>query len=230
MNESALFHDLPNVRRAGVLNDVGFGSAAAVPGVVKSISDDEDEILLGIMRLHNGGRPFAVDATYSVGGLYRRNVPSPLRRFDIAPQSSDVEQADARSLPLEPESVDSVVFDPPFMFNPHGTALTHNAANRRYTMFSDFAELESVYTGALAEFKRVLRPKGIVAFKCQDYTDSKTTMTHCHVWQWATGLGFYAKDLFVRYRMHGPAYNPHLKQKHARKFHSYWWVFERARS
>lgn len=198
--------------------------------VVKSVSSDEDEILLGIMRLHNMGLPFGVDATYSIGGLYRRNVPQPEQRFDIDPQSASVQKADACALPLDAGSVGSVLFDPPFMFNPHGSALTHNAANRRYTMFPKWADLERTYKGALAEFMRVLRPKGIVAFKCQDYTDSKTTMTHCHVWQWATELGFYAKDLFIRYRTHGPAYNPHLKQKHARKFHSYWWVFEKGKT
>lgn len=197
--------------------------------VVKSISSDEDEILLGIMRLHNGGNPFCADVTYSVGGLYRKNVPAPKLRFDIAPASPGVIQADVCALPLEQASVNSIVFDPPFMFNPHGTALTKNAAAGRYTMFPKWGDLERTYKGGLAEFKRVLKPKGIVAFKCQDYTDSKTTLTHCHVWQWATDLGFYAKDLLIRYRLNGPAYNVNLRQKHSRKFHSYWFVFEAPR-
>jgi len=108
------------------------------------------------------------------------------------------------------------------MFNPHGTAMTHNKANGRYTMFKTWADLEETYKGALTEFKRILRKKGIVAFKCQDYTDSKTTMTHCLVYQWAVDAGFYAKDLLIRYRDHGPAYNVNLRQKH-----SYWFVFQK---
>lgn len=197
--------------------------------VVKSIASDEDEILLGIMRLHNGGNPFCADVTYSVGGLYRNNVPAPTLKFDIAPVAAGVTQADVCALPLGRASVSSIIFDPPFMFNPHGTALTKNAAAGRYTMFPKWEDLERTYKGGLTEFKRVLRPKGIVAFKCQDYTDSKTTLTHCHVWKWATDLGFYAKDLLIRYRLHGPAYNINLRQKHARKFHSYWFVFEAPR-
>lgn len=196
--------------------------------VVKSISSDEDEILLGIMRLHNGGKPFDADVTYSIGGFYRSgNVPQPIRKFDIAPHSREVSNADACDLPLADASLGSIVFDPPFMFNPHGTALTHNKANGRYTMFPKWDDLERTYKGALAEFMRVLKPKGIIAFKCQDYTDSKTTMTHCLVYQWAVEVGFYAKDLLIRYRNHGPAYNVNLKQKHARKFHSYWFVFQK---
>ena len=195
--------------------------------VVKSICDDEDTILLGIMRLHNGDKPFDVDATYSIGGIYRGLVPAPKIKFDIDPQIAGVQKADVCSLPLGDGSVGSIVFDPPFMFNPHGTALTHNKANGRYTMFPKWDDLERTYKGALKEFSRVLRRKGIVAFKCQDYTDSKTVMTHCLVWQWATEQGFYAKDLFIRYRHNGSAYNVNLRQKHARKFHSYWFVLQK---
>ena len=198
--------------------------------VVKSISTDEDAILDGIMRLHNSGDPFDADVTYSVGGLYRGSVPAPKLKFDIEPQSPDVTQADVCALPLADASLGSIVFDPPFMFNPHGTALTHNKANGRYTMFPKWDDLERTYKGALDEFRRVLRSRGIVAFKCQDYTDSKTTMTHCLVYQWAVERGFYAKDLLIQFRNHGPAYNVNLKQKHSRKFHSYWWVFQRERT
>lgn len=118
--------------------------------IIKSISDNEDEILLGIMRLHNRGMPFDVDPTYSRGSFYKAAVPQPRRRFDIAPASDDVEQATVEALPLADRSVSSVIFDPPF--------------------------------------------------------------------------------LFIRYRNNGPAYNPKLCQKHARKFHSYWFVFEKQRA
>ncbi len=196
--------------------------------IIKSISDKEDDILLGIMKLHNREEPFDADVCYNVGGFYRSGaVPKPALKFDIAPLSEDVRQSDAQSLPLEAGAIGSLIFDPPFMFNPHGQARAKNRANARYTMFDTWADLERTYKGALTEFGRVLRRKGIVAFKCQDYTDSKTTMTHCLVYQWATERGFYVKDLFIRYRNHGPAYNPALKQKHARKFHSYWWVLEK---
>lgn len=195
--------------------------------VVKSINDNEDEILLGIMQLHNNGNPFCADVTHNVGGFYRSGiVPRPAIRFDIAPTLDDVFFADVARMPLGDGSLQSLIFDPPFMFNPHGKAKS-NRANVRYSMFDTWVDLERTYKEALREFRRVLKPKGIVAFKCQDYTDSKTTMTHCLVYQWAIEAGFYAKDLFIRYRNHGPAYNPALKQKHARKFHSYWWVLQR---
>ena len=199
--------------------------------VFKSIGDDEATILLAIMEMHNKSKPFHLDPTFSCGSFYKTGkVPVPELRYDINVADPRVAFADVRNLPLADRSVGSIIFDPPFMFNPHGTALQKNAAARRFSMFSTFADLQSVYTGALVEFSRILKPRGIVAFKCQDYTDSKTTMLHCLVFNWATDLGFYAKDIFIRYRNNGPAYNPNLTQRHARKFHSYWWVFQLGRA
>jgi hypothetical protein len=85
----------------------------------KSISSTDEEIMLGVMQLHNDDRPFDVDASYSVGGFYRsRRVPVPALCFDINPQVKGVRRADvSKHLPLENASVKSIVFDPPFMCN-----------------------------------------------------------------------------------------------------------------
>jgi len=159
--------------------------------VIRSISKNESEIINGILSLHNGGFPFDLDVCYSRGSFYKSGVvPQPVRRFDIDPQDFYTDKACVTNLPIKPASVDSIVFDPPFMFNPHGTARAKNAAGKRFTMFDTWADLERTYKLALNEFYRVLRYEGIVAFKCQDMTDSKTTLTHCYVWQWATARGF----------------------------------------
>jgi hypothetical protein len=44
--------------------------------------------------------------------------------------------------------------------------------NNRFTQFASFEELQAMYTGALDEFARILKPKGLLVFKCQDYTDN----------------------------------------------------------
>ena len=63
-------------------------------------------------------------------------------------------------------------------------------------------------------------------FKCQDYTDNKTTMTHCMVWDWANQFGFYAKDLAILVKPNKIT-NPNLIQRHLRKIHTYFFVFKK---
>lgn len=191
--------------------------------VIKSVYDSQDDILNAIISLHcpNG---FDLDPTYSTGIFYR-NIPQPRMKYDISPQVAGVEKGDSRNLPIPDSSVSSIVFDPPFCFGIHGKTL-NNISAKRFTMFRNFDELSDMYRSSLAEFKRILRPGGILVFKCQDYTDNKTTMTHCLVWKWAERCGYYAKDLFILVAPGGRIYNPKLRQRHARKFHSYVWVFE----
>ena len=61
-------------------------------------------------------------------------------------------------------------------------------------------------------------------FKCQDYTDSVATMTHCHVFNWAIEIGFYPKDLAILHISNGKIANHNTTQRHLRKHHSYFWV------
>ena len=42
----------------------------AYDGVVKSIGYNQHEILYNIMQLHNDGKPFDCDPTYSIGNFY----------------------------------------------------------------------------------------------------------------------------------------------------------------
>jgi hypothetical protein len=205
-------------------------------GVVKSVCGSDAEALVGILALHNAGQPFELDVTYSKGGFYRDGkVPQPLRKFDLHPELPDVEQADCRHLPFKNGTVSSIICDLPFMFGLHGTNRPDNKTprgysdpatlNGRFSQFASFYELREVYQGGLDEFARILKPKGLLAFKCCDFTDRRTTMTHCEVWRWATERGFYAKDLIIRTVSAGRAWNPKLVQRHSRKFHSYFWVF-----
>lgn len=75
-----------------------------------------------------------------------------------------------------------MILDPPFMFRTmNKSKLGANIA--RYTVLKDFNELETLYKGIIKEAHRVLKNKGLLIFKCQDYTNSKTTMTHCLTYQ-----------------------------------------------
>ena len=186
---------------------------------LSSVCVSDDEALANIMTLHNAGQAFDLDPCYSLGMFYRGDIPKPKYRFDISPpvetRADGVIKADSTRLPLPSNSLKSIVCDLPFMFGTHGQT-ANNLMTKRFTMFDSYDDLKKVYRGSLQEFHRVL-DRGL-AFKCQDYTDGKTTMTHCLVYQWALEQGFYAKDIFVLIAQGGRIFNSKLNQRHARNF------------
>lgn len=196
--------------------------------VIKSVQSSDQDILESISELYLDGNWFDLDPCYSVGKFYD-GIRQPGIKMDKMPSFNDViENNILKGLPLENNSIKSIVFDHPFMFGKHGKT-DENIMTKRFTMFDTWDDLKEMYQTALSEFYRVLGKGGIVAFKCQDYTDSKTTLTHCYVWQWAMECGFYVKDIFIHHFQGGRIWNSNLKQRHSRKYHSYWMVLEKTR-
>ncbi len=199
---------------------------------VKSISYNQHQILKWILQLHCEG-DIELDPTYSTGGFYKQGVREPKYKFDISPAKPDVIAAAAEALPLKDNSIKTMIFDPPFLAT-KGKSLdipsdgVQNKTVRRFGWYASEKELFAFYKEALTEFKRILEPKGVLIFKCQDKVSSgKQYMSHNFIINCAEELGFYTKDLFVllsKVRMI-PKWQT-LNQQHARKFHSYFLVFE----
>lgn len=199
--------------------------------VIKSIGFNEGEILRNIQELHCP-HGFELDPCYSIGSFYERfGIKQPKMKFDINPQAKGVSQADACNLPVQSESVKSIMFDPPFLAScgPSHEGEANEGSNIIVSRFSAFRTMEDLwewYSKCLVEFYRVLVPKGVLVFKNQDTISSaKQYFSHVHIINEAQKVGFYAKDLFlllVKNRIIG---GNHQIQYHARKFHSYYWVF-----
>jgi len=189
-----------------------------------SVFYDEQELLSAIIKIHC---PIGIqlDPMYNKGMFYKKSIiDKPRFMFDIEPQIDGVIKADATNLPLEDSSVKTMILDPPFLFGIHGKT-EENVCSKRYTIIKDFSELKKLYKGIIKEAYRVLKPNGILIFKCQDYTDSKTIMTHCLVFNWAFEQNFYAKDLCLLVKPN-KIFNPNTTQRHFRKVHSYFWIFK----
>ena len=163
---------------------------------------------------------------YNKGMFYKKGiVDKPKYMFDINPQVYGVEKGDATALSIDNSSINVMILDPPFLFGIHGKT-EENVCSKRYTIIPSFDDLKRLYIGIIKESSRVLKKGGILIFKCQDYTDSKTTMTHCFVYQWALENGFYAKDLCLLVKSN-KIFNPNTTQRHFRKVHSYFWIFQK---
>ena len=67
----------------------------------------------------------------------------------------------------------------------------------------------------------MLCPGGVLVFKCQDKVSSGK--------QWAIARGFEVLDLFILLARSRLVANWQRNQKHARKFHSYFWVFRKGK-
>ena len=199
--------------------------------VIKSISFSQEEILTWVLRLHVPKGRFDVDAPFSTGGFYRTGaVPLPERRFDLQPRSPEVEQADCRRLPLTGGSLSSLILDLPFLAasGPSLQSAEGNRINRRFGVYPSEAALRGLYKEALGEAFRVLHPGGVLVFKCQDKASGgKQHMAHCQVYNDAVQRGFEPLDLFVLLARSRLIADWQRNQKHARKFHCYFWVFRK---
>jgi DNA methylase len=189
----------------------------------KSVFTDEQELLKAIIDIHLDTDTFDCDPMFFKGNFYKQ-ISKPRFIYDINPQLPYCEKGDARQLPLESNSLNSIILDPPFMFGGHGKQ-DEFYSSRTHGIMS-WEQLSELYRGILAEAYRLCAKKGILIFKCQDYTDSKTTMTHTLVYNWATELGFYAKDLAILVKPNKVT-NPNTTQRHLRKIHTYFWVFRK---
>jgi hypothetical protein len=190
--------------------------------ILPTVYTNEQNLLESIISLHSPSG-IELDPMYFKGNFYKR-IKTPDIILDINSQIPKCIKSDARFLPINSNSIKSIILDPPFMFGIHGKTTSYYSS-RTHGILHNFNELELLYKSIMAEAKRVLINKGILFFKCQDYTDNTTIMIHCYVWKWALELGFYPKDLAILHLPKNKIANPYLKQRHLRKVHSYFWVF-----
>ena len=198
--------------------------------LVRSISYSQDRILRDITRLYltrsEKGRPrrFDLDPTFGYGGFYNM-IQKPKLCFDLSPApniDTEIIQADVRNLPLRDKSIYSIIFDPPFLAG----GGRHGIMTSRYGTMQSIEDVWELYWKALVEFKRVLKQFGVVVVKCQDFIYGRNQyFTHTVIMNYAVKLGFYPKDLFILLSKNRPTSWNMKTQNHARKFHSYFWIF-----
>lgn len=217
--------------------------------IIKSVSFDQHSILKDIMDMHNNGEPFESDFTYSIGAFYgsfkrvkangveeEYTIPRPKYTFDVCPQDDETVKIDPwGDIPLEDNSVSSIVVDLPFVICPReckSVKEDKEGSNMTYKRFSSYypvSECMASYAHWLEEAYRVLKDDGIVVWKTQaSVTGSKQMMTPEWSWLYATSLGFDTLDQFfliAKARLNSGKIN---NQQHARKFSSTFYVFKKS--
>ncbi len=195
--------------------------------IVTTVVTSDQEAIKNIQRLNLRGAQFDLDPTYSKG-VFWKGLQGPRLKFDLYPQVSGVEQADACKLPLDDWSVDSIMFDPPFIAKNTTTRTPNGKIEMRFGGYDTVDLLWEFYWDALIEFRRLLRPQGFLVFKCQDVVSGgKQHWSHCEVWGMARDIGYTAKDLYIKVNRNILISPNMAHQQHARRTHSYFWVFQR---
>ena len=212
--------------------------------VIKSISYNQKEILSNIIRLHNGGKPFQVDMTYSSGKFYSKDksdefyVPTPTIKLDVAPQEDDVIKIEPKGkLPFEDGMIQSIVIDLPFVILPQKaksfvepSGKTNNVMARRFSSYYPAVELFESYYHWISEAYRVLEENGICAFKCQNtVSGGKNYSTEEYSFMCANSVGFHVLDKFILLARARLISGKVKNQIHARKFSSTFYVWRKSR-
>lgn len=209
--------------------------------IIKSINDDQTALLRDIITLHCHGKIDA-DVTYGAGALWRQ-MREPQLKFDIAPREPrfrptlrfdiktgrpGVIPADCRNLPLKDKSLKSIMFDPPFIAGKTNSRDSSFMEKKGYGLHRNHESMLQFFEDAMREAYRVLMPRGVLIFKCQDYVHAHVNhWAHVEIFNSARAIGFAAKDLFIFCAKMRPIRENMKKQRHARKFHTYFWVFRK---
>lgn len=212
------------------------GGISTTNVVMSASINGNADIFPQILTLHVPDGSRIADVTYG-NGVFWRNVD--LSKYEFFP--SDIATGvDCRNLPYQDDSFDVVVLDPPYMEGLLRNNQDHKAGNGSFSAFRDYysngneksdgpkwhAAVTDLYFKAGAEGYRVLKSNGVMIVKCQDEVSAnRQWLTHVEIINHYEKMGFYTKDLFVVVRTNKAGISRLIKQKHARKNHSYFLVF-----
>lgn len=205
--------------------------------MVKSVHTSNFEAIKNIMELYEIEQ-FDLDCTYSKGNFWK-DLPSPKHKSDLYPVNETVLEASSEDLSFEDNSMKSIMYDPPFVIVGSGMGHRNNKEGssiiaKRFEGYGTYEELKLNYYNTLKELYRILDKGGFLVMKCQDtVSGGKNYFSHVMVMNMAYKLGFYPRDMFIltsNVRVNAFNGTKWTKQHHARKYHSYFWVFEKVKS
>jgi len=192
-------------------------------GIISSISYDQIEIINNIISLYCKAG-IQLDPMFSKGNFYKE-IRRPEFIFDLEPSAPGVIKADCRDLPVESNTINSIMFDPPFIGGKIGAGKP-GIIKERFGIYKNIPLLWTMYISAMNEFYRILKDDGVLIFKCQDTVeDHKQYLSSHKIIKEAINIGYYPKDVFIllaKTRLVSPSQRV---QQHCRKFHSYFLVF-----
>lgn len=194
-----------------------------------------EDVFPQVISLYVAPGSTVADVTYGRGVFWKR-VPEGTYRLLATDLKNGV---DCRNLPYGDAAIDCVVFDPPYMHTPGGTAHVNHQNYESYYRNNSAGNgsgkkyheaVLDLYFKAADEAYRVLRNEGIYIVKCGDEVcANQQRLTHVELINELTQKGFMIEDLFVLLRNNRPGVSRLIRQVHARKNHSYFLVLRKSK-
>lgn len=197
--------------------------------VLSAMQGNNEELFPHILNLYVERGSVVADITFGKGVFWNG-----VERDKYVLLATDLSSGtDCRSLPYSDASIDCIVFDPPYMHTPGGSA---HVGHQNFELYyrNNLAKHNKKYHEAVLELYqetgveawRVLKTGGFFIVKCQDEVcANQQRLTHVEIINHYASLGFITEDLFVLMRRNKPGVSSMIKQAHARKNHSYFLVF-----
>ena len=192
-----------------------------------NIRGNNSDLFKEMTKLYLKEGQYIADITYGKGVFWRQIDLSKYKFFPSDILMVKKAPYDFRFLPYKKESFDIVVFDPPYCHNPGQLLTNKNYKNIETTKGLYHADIIDLYREGMLEAKRILKPHGSLWVKCKDEIESSTQQwAHTEIYELATKIGMYGKDLFILCQLSNPVVQ-FKNQQHARKNHSYLWIFKK---
>ena len=194
-----------------------------------------EDVFPHVLSLYVRPGSIVADVTYGKGVFWKK-VPKGVYRLLATDLTTGV---DCRALPYQSGTIHCVIFDPPYMHTPGGTAHVNHQNYESYYRNNVAASSDGkkyheavldLYFKAASAAYRVLRREGIYIVKCGDEVcANQQRLTHVELITELTQNGFVVEDLFVLLRNNRPGVSRVIRQVHARKNHSYFIVFRKSK-
>lgn len=193
--------------------------------IIKSVSDNQDEILNNILRLYIQKETFDIDLTASTCVFYKK-IPMPKLLFDKYPKQDCITPLTEAYL-LKSDTYHSIVIDLPFIVKDEKSASTSMIAQR----FNYFPSIESLYTTNIEMMElafHLLGRGGYLIMKTMDFCyGNKQYWISYFIQNKAIEIGFKLVDTFILISKNKILTTRGEKQHYARKFHSYFYIFKK---
>lgn len=197
--------------------------------VIRSVSESQDEILCNILRLYIKKKTFDCDLTFSKGNFYHV-IDVPLLKFDKYPQMEGVRPLSEANDILSC-SLHSLVIDLPFIVNSDnkGNFSKYSKFAKRFDFFQSEEELYKTYENMINLAYDKLSKGGFLVVKLMDVCGPNGQIWVAHyVHNKAIECGFLLDDIFILVARSKYLHTNGQIQRHARKYHSYFFVFRKS--